>query len=436
MPVKKKETRGISALGIILAIIGVIIILIAGVVLFNYYLSYSAAKERPPRVVYTRCEDKPLNKPSTQALKDLGIEFTPLDEIANSGQYYDRLIYIPCGYNNSDWDINQFLKEQKTKKTLKPQVNKVIIAAIINCNRLSSKNSLWNNLERYYGRDQASELMPQTWSIPEQIKLFLEYLSETHPTNAANAFILKKNIQGKRGLLLTNDSAVVNKALNDKTQVDRYVVVQEYMTNPYLINGRKLNIRLYIAITLTRRETRKTPKMDWWLYKKGKCIYTNRPFKPLPPKAKLESGDPKTEELMEEHFTSLNLDSDLVYGEEHCPETLEELAAYMNANPVPVDYPELMTRIKLGLKKVAVSYTNIFSLPRGVEQGYQLFGADYIINRETGQPFLLEFNKGPEMKFKSPNDPVMKPQLMRDLFTLGQHDPAINYRRDNWVRIL
>ena len=51
-------------------------------------------------------------------------------------------------------------------------------------------------------------------------------------------YIMKKNIQRKEGLLLTNNlEEILNN--NDK----KFRIVQKYMKNTYLINKEKLNLR-------------------------------------------------------------------------------------------------------------------------------------------------------------------------------------------------
>ncbi len=54
------------------------------------------------------------------------------------------------------------------------------------------------------------------------------------------------------------------------TKKDNYKVVQKYMTNLYLINKRKVNMRIYLLII------NKKNKKYFYLSSLGKCIYNKK----------------------------------------------------------------------------------------------------------------------------------------------------------------
>jgi hypothetical protein len=377
----------------------------------------------------------------------LGIQFIPPTEIINldehqSTGYLKQVIYIPCNYNNSDWDIQEFLKDFGANQlsTLKSTQRRpvIITAAVLGCNKLCSKNGLWSVLEKTYHREMAKKITPESWVIPAQsakFKTLLNTRQTTNPlsVNSPTAFILKKNIQGKRGLLLSNSRDTLLGLLSTSAQKD-YAVAQYYLPNPYLIHGRKMNIRLYILITISKDS--KQP--EWWLYTQGKCIYTNREYRQLPKNTTIKSGTDRDLPLLEQHFTSLNLDADRVYSQEHCPESLAELHEYMSSRGE--NWPQIWKKIQLGLKRVAMAYLDKLSKPKLAQKAYQIFGADYIISADpkTGapkEPYLLEFNKGPEMKYKSPQDPELKSGLQTDILelVLGQANTNTNTKQEKWI---
>jgi len=408
----------------LLGIIAIIIVLVLYRIKSHAFID-TASSEKYPEVIYTHCSDKPLNRPARQAFSTLGINFispSELDVLAQ--QPINRplkIIYIPCSYNNSDWDIQGFLRDYSSSGKL----SMVYIAAILGCNKLCAKNDLWSVLERTYGRQKARCITPESWVIPVQSIAFRKQMRKTLDTG--QAFILKKNIQGKQGLLLTNSHEILDRLTSESTSEsvekssgDKYAVVQRYLAQPYLVSGRKLNIRLYILVVISQE----TPNPEWWLYTAGKCIYTNREYQPLAADTTIKSGSPDDMPLLEQHFTSLNLDSNQVYSIDRCPETLGELSAHMSGRGE--DWSGIWQKIQLGLRKVAIAYKDKLSVPQGVATAYQLFGADYIIdaiNNDlsdgfSGTPYLLEFNKGPEMKYKSPKDPELKSGLQQAVLEL------------------
>jgi hypothetical protein len=427
-----------SQSGTVIYVIALLVIIAITIVLVLYSIKSHAliattSSVKYPEAVYTHCSDKPLNRPTRQAFSTLGINFVSpgeLDVLAQQPSNHPlKIIYIPCSYNNSDWDIQQFLQNYlalaNKHQTKKPNI---LTAAVLGCNKLCAKNGLWSVLELTYGRQKARSITPESWVIPAQSVAFHKQMRKTQDTG--QAFILKKNIQGKQGLLLTNSRDILGRLASgsdgvsvEKSSGDKYAVVQKYISQPYLVSGRKLNIRLYILVVISQE----TPNPEWWLYTAGKCIYTNREYQPLPADTTIKSGSPDDMPLLEQHFTSLNLDSNQVYSIDRCPETLGELNAHMSGHGE--DWPGIWKKIQLGLQKVAIAYKDKLSVPPGVVSAYQLFGADYIIdaidaiNNDApggvrGTPYLLEFNKGPEMKYKSPKDPELKSGLQQAVLEL------------------
>ena len=58
-------------------------------------------------------------------------------------------------------------------------------------------------------------------------------------------YILKKNIQQKKGIkLMKGDYQKIRK----EAISDNYKVIQTYLNNPYLINQRKVNLRIYLNL--------------------------------------------------------------------------------------------------------------------------------------------------------------------------------------------
>ena len=280
------------------------------------------------------------------------------------------LLFLPCTYNNIESEMRK-KNDEKNK----------ILFGIKGCDLLVSKNNLWKLLENKYGRFNAKQIMPETWILSNnnQMKLFKNNYSDK------NMYIMKKNIQRKEGLLLTNNlEEILNN--NDK----KFRIVQKYMKNTYLINKRKVNLRIYLLIVY------KNNKLTSYYYKNGKCIYTNKNY----------TGSNE----LEENITSLNLDMD-IYKKN--PFDLFELMNYMNKK----EYLILINNIKNNLKKLEIMYrTMITNLNKNENKNihFQLFGLDYIFDNELNV-YLLELNKGPDMTSKNDKDYILKYRIYEDL---------------------
>lgn len=285
-------------------------------------------------------------------------------------------LYLPNNYT--------FVEDELKSLTTK---NNNYIFALDGCDLLAGKNNIWELLEKTYGRKITIKLMPETWILDN--KAHIELIKNNYVKN--KIYILKKNIQRKNGILLTNDYNEIIKNIDSD-----FIVAQNYIKNTLLINNRKLNIRVYLLVI------NKNNKIHSYLYKNGKCIYTNKDYK--------YSLD------MEENITSLNLDNN-IYNIN--PLTLFELHDYLkNKN---IDYNTIFNKICLNIKYLHHSYKNKIGTLNKFKNNtsFQLFGLDYIITSNL-DVLLLEINKGPSMSSINSKDYNLKYKLFQDMFeTVG-----------------
>lgn len=351
-------------------------------------------------------------------------------------------LYIPCGYNYVETELDKI-------NISKPNQ---FIYAIKGCDKIASKNELWKIIRNYYGREKASLLIPESFIIndPEDIKKFTTRYDEN------NLYLLKKNIQRKEGILILNDynkiMNVVNKTKKDiynyynnknnnligtinnnfikntlinrknkkhdnddvKTEEDytknqninslinNFKIIQTYISDLYIINKRKCNIRLYILITCSNN-TKKG-----FLYKYGKCIYTNKDYKNF--NNNNQSNSKQIKFNKEEHLTSYLLDQDIYQTH---PETLDDLSYHMGNKKFNMLWENIIALLKNIFLAIKAKICNKKTLQKATT--FQLFGADIIFTNSL-QPYLLEFNKGPSMKYMNDTDKKMKLKLTEDVF--------------------
>jgi hypothetical protein len=324
---------------------------------------------------YYKCEEKYHNRPTAEVLIDSSIE--------RVDDYKECDLYIPCGYNLVEMELYII-------KDLKPTT---IIYGIVGCDNIVSKNNLWDILENQYGRKDAVNYMPLTFVVDNDEHL-LE-LRENH--SKGDKYILKKNVQRKKGLFITDSIDYIMKNAN----TEDFIIIQKYIKEPLLINKRKLNIRIYVAIVYKSRKTR------LYLYYEGKCIYTNKDY--------LSEG---VDDDFERNITSFNLDNDIYLKN---PLLLEDLRIYLNNVGTNNTGDKLLEDIYILIKNVCLpmkpeicnNYPNIID-----NTCFQLFGGDVIVTRDY-KPLLLEFNKGPSMTTEIVKDQQMKKGLIEDTFKLA-----------------
>lgn len=303
-------------------------------------------------------------------------------------------VYMPCGYNYIEGELDTIKISNPNQK----------VFGIKGCDNIASKNNLWKILRDYYGRKEASLLMPQSYIIDDEEDMRLFYKNY----KPQKLYLLKKNVQRKEGILLTNDKKKIERVKKD------YKVIQEYITDLYLIKNRKINLRIYLLLVC------KNEKVSAYIYREGKCIYTNQDYKEY-------DNTQKENNIREQHLTSVNLDTNIYNTHPESFANLKMTIGYFNYNILWRKINKLFKKLLIAIQGHVCKSSNLKDI-----MTFQLFGADIIFTSKF-HPYLLELNKGPSMKYMTDNDKQMKEQLTRDLFTLV--DITKNGKPSNFIPI-
>ena len=321
---------------------------------------------------YYRCDEKKLGTITENIFNDFNI--------FKNNKDWD--VYVPCGYNNIE---NELLKIELNNKNN----NKKFIFGINGCDSIVSKNKIWQSLVDCYGREKASKLMPESYVLnnEEDMNLFKRIFDKN------NIYIMKKNVQRKEGLKLTSN---IDEILISKNE--NYKVVQKYMNNLYLINKRKVNLRIYLLIVV------KNNNISFYMSNLGKCIYTNKDY-----------NDNNFD--FESNITSYNLDMS-VYDKN--PRNFDELFEFINKQYNDEEKSKILSNNIYNLLKDVSRciYKNIYQ-SKNIENStsFQLFGLDIIFDKNFNT-YLLELNKGPDMIPRDNKDQEMKTKVQMDMFEI------------------
>ena len=321
------------------------------------------------KFAYYRCENKILGT----VIKNIFDK----NNIIQSND--DWNLYIPCGYNN--------VEEELKKIIIKNDKNKYVFG-INGCDTIVSKNKIWESLVKCYGRKNASNLMPESYVLSDTMEMLI-FSTDFNPSNN-DIYILKKNIQRKEGLKLTKDYYEILESKNES-----YKVVQKYIRNLYLINQRKVNLRVYLLVVI------KENQIYFYLGRIGKCIYTNKKYS-------------DNDFDFESNITSYNLDMS-VY--EDNPRTFNELIEYINSNGDSGQF--LFNKIEKLMKEISYCLAKNLYQSKNILKtiSFQLFGADVIFENNL-HPYLLEINKGPDMSPRDDIDDNMKNTVQTDMLKI------------------
>ncbi|MBT3464618.1 hypothetical protein HN451_06515 [archaeon] len=289
----------------------------------------------------------------------------------------DADLFLPCGYNFTNSDL------QNVGVTTKNQY----VFGIHNEDEIVSKSSIWTHVVAKYGRDKASKIMPETWVLANKDDVDM-LLRDFDPTNK---YIMKNVEQGKKGLKMTQN-------LTDlvRGHSQNYLVAQIYIKNIFCINKKKLNLRFYLLIIC------KNGNKDFYLYDNGICIYTLKDYN-------TESND------MEENITSYKFDGKIY---DVNPLTLDDFKKYLKSNNKDdkLIMKNIYKIVKMITNSVSFKICNFQNIDKSTS--FELFGGDIIFDDKL-TPYVLELNKGPDMKPDNYDDPryaKVKKELFRDIF--------------------
>ena len=156
-------------------------------------------------ITYTKCKKFRNNKLLQYALDDMHIK-----KYNGNNSKWD--LFIPCNYTHVESELIKLNKTQPNQK----------IFAIDGCDCMVGKDSLYNVFIKNYGRDFCNNFLPETYLLKStaDMRLFKQSF------DSKNTYVLKKNIQRKKGIKLTNKySEIIQSASNG------FVVVQKYIPN-------------------------------------------------------------------------------------------------------------------------------------------------------------------------------------------------------------
>lgn len=230
-------------------------------------------------------------------------------------------------------------------------------------------------------RNKYDDIIPKTYCLdsPHDISVL----------EKNNYYILKKNIQRQTGLKITNDySWIINDAKKEE-----YVVAQELLLNPYLISGRKINIRVYMAVI------RRNNEMKFYIYSDGFIYYTKDKY------------DPDNYEL-DTNITTGYIDRE-VY--EKNPLTTRDFMKYLGWEQAWILLTN-MYKLFQQIKKtfLPVLYSKNRNIPGLL---FNVFGVDIAPDNNLDIT-LIEINKGVSLVYMDERDKAVKYNMIRDLLGL------------------
>lgn len=321
-------------------------------------------------------------------------------------------LIVPCSYETTEKELVELDKNKITSNEFGDGVR---IFMLNNTDHMVSKLALWKYLKQKYGDETASTMLPYTWDLTDLKDL--ESFKSQYDKN--KLYITKNNQQRQEGIEIHTDLETIIKTK------DKYLLVQELLQDPYLVSGRKINLRVYVLVI---KDNYSNIKLN--VYRDGFMYYTPELFEPSSSsfKKNITTGYVDRQVYVENPLTHMDFRKWLD-NPNRINTPIEKYIKETKPNIKISDYVFAQIYEQLGF--IFKTYENIVGTKtRGV--CFQLYGVDVAINNNLN-PLVMEINKGPDLSAKDGRDKDLKINLCTDILkSVGLIDNVNN----NFITVL
>lgn len=319
-------------------------------------------------IKYFRCKNYELSDTMKYVLENkFNMKYTD--------KFNDIKLFILCNYSFGEQELKKLHEKWKPKNWY--------IYAIPHMDKLASKRLLSYYLEK-----------PKSYDIKDIFTLQKNSLI----FKKDKIYIMKSNKQRQEGIHLLYGYEILSEGQDRRykeilsklvSQSEPYSIIQEFLEDPYTINGHKINIRYYTTIIIKKGKI-----SSIYIYKDGFIYYTKKPYKYCTDK--------------DYTITTGYIDREIY---EKNPLTISDLKKYIsNNNKYDIFEQKVHNKIKKTIfdvfKNITFPSDNIY---------FQLFGVDIEPNKTFDECYILEFNKNPDSTSKDKRDFLLKSDLFESI---------------------
>lgn len=243
--------------------------------------------------------------------------------------------------------------------------------------------------------------VPKTWIFAR--KEDLVDLRKQFGANGKPLFpmILKKDVQRQTGLSFVND-------VSDIGEAHQHVVCQKVLTNPLLVNKRKINLRLYLLVKCSQLT-------EMYMFDDGFLYYAPDHY------------DQKVS--FQTHVTTGYVDRNIY---DTNPLTLQELYAHVGESDAIV----LRRNVLALMTDLCRAYSPVISAAdcnTTARCHFVILGVDLAPDSKYGVT-IMEINKGPDMNEKDKRDGTLKRTVVRDALAICDVIPKGS--KNNYIKLI
>ncbi|XP_033101541.1 probable tubulin polyglutamylase TTLL9 isoform X2 [Anneissia japonica] len=279
---------------------------------------------------------------------------------------------------------------------------------------LTRKNLMVKNLKRYrkqldreVGKLEAAkcDFFPTTFELPSEYHMFVDefkrcpgsiWIMKPVAKSQGKGIFLFRKLKDITDWKKSDVYRIRDDKTDDKEPPETYIV-SRYIERPYLIGGRKFDIRIYVLVT-------SYIPLKAWLYRSGFARFSNTRFS-------LESIDDTYVHLTNVAVQKTAPDYD---PEKGCKWSMQQLRQYLTARygieTVEKTF-QLMNDIFIyslqSVKKVMINDKHCF----------ELYGYDVLLDVDL-KPWLIEINASPSLTASNQEDYELKYGLLEDVICI------------------
>eukprot|EP01063_Lacrimia_lanifica_P009299 TRINITY_DN16295_c1_g1_i1.p1 TRINITY_DN16295_c1_g1~~TRINITY_DN16295_c1_g1_i1.p1 ORF type:complete len:864 (+),score=351.28 TRINITY_DN16295_c1_g1_i1:106-2697(+) len=301
---------------------------------------------------------------------------------------------------------------------LRDRKRPLLVNYFLGARMLTLKSKMVDLLRARFARPY--EITPATYIlVPHGSDERREFLACPRPV-----IWIAKSSHGSKGLhvKIARDKREIMKHVDGQEKQYRWVV-QEYLASPFLIHGRKFDIRTWVLLT---------PDRSVWVYRRGVCRTSSYQYSG----ASLGNLDDHLTHLTNHHIQEQGQKFSLF--EEGNEMWFHQFDEYLKSLPEPKNYyrdiePQLndLTR-----KMFEAGASSIHTSPDPL-QSFQLFGFDFLVDSDM-RCWLLEVNGSPAIAEYLKVDMVgdMCELLFRGTRTAAELIERRGARKNDFVRLI
>jgi hypothetical protein len=264
-------------------------------------------------------------------------------------------------------------------------------------NYIANKATFAQTLKQYYTTDMVDTLVPRTWILSHTTDVLDLTLTQFHTDGRPiKPMLMKSNKQRQQGIFFVEHIRDIT------TNPHACVVCQDLLQNPYLVNKKKINCRVYVLVLCKNNE------VQFYMYGDGFMYYAPMDF------------HSDSASMSEKYITSGLLPRSIYDGNPLTVSDFKKTLTKEESSSFTKKTLDLLKKVFLPFQQMLLRHEYVFTQATASSKNigsFVLMGCD-ISPDEHLNPLIMEINKGPDLSPKDERDKKLKRSMINDMISL------------------